>query len=187
MFTLGKFWKDSTGGSLNLSNDGAADLMRGELSIEQRHYAAKRSLEVLEDPQKALEEYKDDLDQISTNMSKQFQDDLKDLLEISYFPQHAEQLALNKAEGWIEHQMAILDKKIPLVNDQALLRDTVAGKSVVRIDAGVQKKQGGSGKSKAHGQSTTRSSSRKGGALTQSISGSQSGSGVSQAFLQTTP
>jgi hypothetical protein len=28
MFTLGKFWKDSTGGSLNLSNDGMADLMQ---------------------------------------------------------------------------------------------------------------------------------------------------------------
>jgi hypothetical protein len=121
MFTLGKFWKDSTGGSLNLSNDGAADLMRRELGIEQRHYAAKRSLEVLEDPKMALEEYKDDLDKISTNMSKQFQDDLKDLLKIGYSPQHAERLALNKAEGWIEHQMAILDKKFPLVNDQAPL------------------------------------------------------------------
>jgi hypothetical protein len=57
-------------------------------------------------------------------MSKQFQDDLKDLLEIGYSPQHAERLALNKAEGWIEHQMAILDKKFPLVNDQALLRSS---------------------------------------------------------------
>jgi hypothetical protein len=174
MFTLVKFWKDSTGGSLNLSNDGAADLMRHELGIEKRHYATKRSLEVLEDPKMTLEEYKDNLDKISTNMSKQFQDDLKDLLEIGYSPQHAERLALNKAEGWIEHQMAILDKKFPLVNDQALLRDTVAGKSVVRIDAGAQKKQGGSGKSKARGRSTTRSSSRKGASqLTQSISGSQ--------------
>jgi hypothetical protein len=118
-------------------------------------------------------------------MSKQFQDDLKDLLEISYSPQHTEWLALNKAEGWNEHQMAILDKKFPLVNDQALLWDTVAGQLVVRIDAGVQKKQGGSGKSKACGRSTTCSSSRTGGALTQSISGSQSGSGISQAFSQT--
>jgi hypothetical protein len=90
MFTLGKFWRDITGGLLNLSNDSMADLMWHELGIEQRHYAAKCSLEELEDPQKALEEYKDDLDQISTNMSKQFQDDLKDLLEISYSPQHTE-------------------------------------------------------------------------------------------------
>jgi hypothetical protein len=174
MFTLGKYWKDGTGGLLNLSNDGTADLMRHELGIEKHHYAAKRSLEVLEDPKMALEEYKDDLDKISTNMSTQFQDDLKDLLEIGYSPQQAERLALNKAEGWIEHQMAILDKKFPLVNDQALLRDTVAGKSVVRIDAGAQKKQGGSSKSKARGRSTTRSKSRKGASqLIQSISGSQ--------------
>jgi hypothetical protein len=109
-------------------------------------------------------------------MSTQFQDDLKALLEIGYSPQQAEQLALNKAEGWIEHQMAILDKKFPLVNDQALLQDIVAGKSVVQIDTRAQKwkKQGGSGKSKAHGRSTTRSSSRKGASqLIQSISGSQ--------------
>jgi hypothetical protein len=167
MFTLGKFWKDSTGGSLNLSNDSAAELMQRELGIEKRHYAAKYSLEVLEDPKLALEEYKDDLDKISTNTSTQFQDDLKDSLEISYSPQHAKRLTLNKAEGWIEHQMAILDKKFPLVNDQALLQDTVAGKSVVQIDTGVQKpkKQGGRGKSKARGRSTTRSSSRRVGAL----------------------
>jgi hypothetical protein len=187
MFILGKFWKDNTGGSLNLSNDGAADLMWRELGIDKHHYAAKRFLEVLEDPKMVLEKYKDDLDKISTNMSKQFQDDLKDLLEIGYSPQHAKQLALNKAEGWIEYQMAILDKKFPLVNDQALLRDTVAGKLVVQIDARVQKKQRGSGKSKAHGRNTTRSLSRKGGALTQSISGSQSGSGISQAFSQMMP
>jgi hypothetical protein len=41
---------------------------------------------VLEDPQMALEKYKDDLDKISVNMSKQFQDDVKDLLEIGYSP-----------------------------------------------------------------------------------------------------
>jgi hypothetical protein len=69
-------------------------------------------------------------------MSTQFQDDLKDLLEISYFPQQTKQLALNKTEGWIGHQMAILDKKFPLVNDQMLLRDTVARKFLVRIDTG---------------------------------------------------
>jgi hypothetical protein len=43
MFTLGKFWKDSTGGSLNLSNDGMTDLMQRELGIEKHHYAAKLS------------------------------------------------------------------------------------------------------------------------------------------------
>jgi hypothetical protein len=77
--------------------------------------------EVLEDPQKALEDYKDDLDKIFVNMSTQFEKDLKDLLDIGYPPQQAKRLALNKAEGWIGHQMAILDKKFPLVNDQALL------------------------------------------------------------------
>jgi hypothetical protein len=79
------------------------------------------SLEVLEDPKMALEEYERMI----------YIKSLKDLLEIGYSPQQAKQLALNKAEGWIEHQMAILDKKFPLVNDQALLRNTVARKSVV--------------------------------------------------------
>jgi hypothetical protein len=59
MFTLGRFWKDGTGGTLNLSNDGVAELIWRELGIEKRHYAAKRSLEVLEDLKKALEEYKE--------------------------------------------------------------------------------------------------------------------------------
>jgi hypothetical protein len=116
---------------------------------------------VLEDPQKALEDYKDDLDQISVRMSDQFKKDLDDLLEIGYSPQQAERLALNKAEGWIEHQMAILDKKFPLVNDQALLRDTVANKAVIKVEGTAQKKQGGSGKSKSRGRSQTRSQSRK--------------------------
>jgi hypothetical protein len=57
MFTLGKYWKDGTGGTLNLSNDGVAELMWHELGIEKCHYATKRSLEVLEDPKMALEEY----------------------------------------------------------------------------------------------------------------------------------
>jgi hypothetical protein len=151
MFTIGRYWQDSNGDGLVLSSNNAADLMRRELGIEKRHYAAKRSLEVLEDPKKALEDYKDDLDIISERMSTQFSNDLNDLLEIGYSPQQAERLALNKAEGWIEHQMAILDKKFPLVNDQALLRDTIANKAVIKVEGIAQKKQGGSGKSKSRG------------------------------------
>jgi hypothetical protein len=139
MFLIGKYWTDRNGYALNLGSDDAADLMQCELGIEKRHYAAKRSLEVLEDPQMALKEYKDDLDKISVNMSKQFQDDLKDLLEIGYSPTQAERLALDKAEGWIGYQMAILDKKFPLVNDQSLLRNTVANKAVIKVE-GMSKK-----------------------------------------------
>jgi hypothetical protein len=151
MFSIRKYWTDNNGYALNLGSDDAANLMRCELGIEKRHYAAKRSLEALEDPQMAFKEYKDDLDKISVDMSKQFQDNLKDLLKIGYSLAQAKQLALDKAEGWIGHQMAILDKKYPLVNDQSLLCNTVANKVVIKVEGMRQKKQGGNGKSKSHG------------------------------------
>jgi hypothetical protein len=170
MFSLGTYWKDSRQGALIQNNDDAADLMRRELGIEKRHYAAKRALEVLEDPKAALKQYKDDLDEISVNISGQFKKDLNDLLEAGYSPVQAERFALNKSEGWMQHQMAILDKKYPLVNDEALLRDTVAQRSVVRVEGKVKKAVKSAGKSKARGRSTT---PKRLSAVTQSISGSQ--------------